>query len=116
MGRRMDDRSPSLAITHRTQSRWRVFRSQGELTYATCNELAQALDIPAGGTGRPCAAVDASGLEFFDSSGIRSLLIAAKRAQDQGGEFVVLDAGPMMRRIHWMYLIETPPVMATLSV
>jgi anti-anti-sigma factor len=50
--------------------------------------------------GGPCTAVDASGLEFFDSSGIRSLLIAAKRAQDQGGEFVVLDAGPMMRWIH----------------
>jgi anti-anti-sigma regulatory factor len=53
---------------------------RGELTYATCNELAQALDIPVDGTGRPCTALDASDLEFFDSSGIRARLIAAKRA------------------------------------
>ena len=87
---------------------------QGELTHATCDELAQALDVPVDGAADLCIAVDAAGLEFIDSSGIRCLLRAARRVRDQGGEFVVLDAGPMMPRIRWMHLAEMLPVMAML--
>jgi anti-sigma B factor antagonist len=118
MGERTDQASPALAITQRTQGRWRVYGLQGELTHATCDELAQALDGEGEGegegTGRPCIAVDASGLEFFDSAGIRCLLIAARRIQGQGREFVVLDAGRLVRRIHWMNLTQMLPVMAAL--
>ena|SRR5947207_10095726 len=114
MGESTDQVSPSLEVTQRTQGRWRVFGLQGELTYATCDELAQALGGEGEGTGRPCVAVDASGLEFFDSSGIRCLLIAARRIQGKGGEFVVLDAGRLVRRIHWMHLTHMLPVTAAL--
>lgn len=87
---------------------------QGELTYATCDELAQALGGDGEGTGRPCIAVDASGLEFVDSAGIRCLVIAARRVQATGGEFVVLDAGRLVRRIYWMHLTHMLPARATL--
>ena len=87
---------------------------QGELTHATCDELAQALDVPVDGTGGQCIAVDAFDLEFFDTSGTRCLLFAARRVQDHGGEFVVLEAGRLKRRIHWMQLTEMLPVVAAL--
>ena len=87
---------------------------QGELTYATCDELAHAVGVDVDGTKRPYVAVDASDLEFFDSSGIRCLLLAARRVRDKGGEFMVLDAGRLMRRIYWMHLTDTLPVTATL--
>ena len=114
MGERSDQVSPVLAVTQRTYGRWRVFGLRGELTYATCDELTQVLDGDGEGTGKPCVAVDASGLEFFDSAGIRCLLIAARRVQATGGEFVVLDASRLVRRIHWMHLTHVLQVVAAL--
>ena len=86
----------------------------GRADVQNCDELAQALDVPADDTTGHSLAVDAFNLEFFDSSGIRCLLSAARRVRSQGGKFVVLDTGRLARRIRWMNLAEQLPVMAAL--
>ena len=114
MARWTDAGRPSLTVTTEKQGRWLVFRLQGELMFQNCDELAQALDVPADDTTGHSLAVDAFNLEFFDSSGIRCLLSAARRVRSQGGKFVVLDTGRLARRIRWMNLAEQLPVMAAL--
>jgi anti-anti-sigma factor len=44
-------------------------------------------------------AVDASGLSFMDSSGLRSMLIARAAAEDAGVRFRMTQASPVVRRL-----------------
>ncbi len=43
--------------------------------------------------------VDLAGIRFLDSSGIRTLLICQRRAREQGGELVVVDAQPAVLQV-----------------
>jgi anti-anti-sigma factor len=105
-----DSRAPSLDVTVERRAGWVVARLSGELTFATCDELAGAL---AGqDTGR--VAVDASGLDFFDSAGIRCPLLEGRRVRGGGGEFAVVDAGRLLRRAAWLGLDGVLPVAAAL--
>lgn len=114
MPQQSDELKPSLRVTTEQQGRWLVVRLHGELAFGTCDELAQILDVPADGDAGPSIAVATAGLEFFDSTGLRCLLSAAKRVRGQGGEFIVLEDGRLARRIHWMSLTDILPVMAAL--
>jgi anti-sigma B factor antagonist len=109
-----DGLTPSLRVTEGRQGRWLIVRVQGELTLETCGELTEVLSSAAEGAGRPCIAVDTSGLEFFDSSGIRCLVTACRRVQSRGGEFVVLDTGRVRRRFELLGVLPMLPVMAAL--
>jgi anti-anti-sigma factor len=44
-------------------------------------------------------AVDAGGLSFMDSSGLRSMLIARAAAEDAGVRFRITQASPVVRRL-----------------
>ena len=44
-------------------------------------------------------AVDAGGLSFMDSSGLRSMLIARAAAEDAGVRFRITRASPVVRRL-----------------
>jgi anti-anti-sigma factor len=105
-----DSRAPSLGVAVELRAGWVVVRLSGELTFATCDELAGAL----AGRDAGRVAVDASGLEFFDSAGIRCLLLQGRRVRGGGGEFVVVDAGRLLRRTAWMGLERVLPVVAAL--
>lgn len=100
----------SLDVAVERREGWVVARLRGELTFATCEELAGALVGQDAGR----VAVDASGLDFFDSAGIRSLLLEGRRVRRAGGEFVVIDAGRLRRRTAWMGLDGVLPVVAAL--
>ncbi len=101
-----------LAVAVEERGRWVVVRVRGELTFGTCGELTDAL---AGAAGPGGVAVDVSGLDFFDSSGIRCLVLAARRARAEGAEFVVVDPGPVLRqRAEWMGLGEVLAVVPAL--
>jgi ABC-type transporter Mla MlaB component len=61
-----------------------------------------ALDTP-GAPGPPTApdgvVLDATGLEFLDSSGLRVLLRGAKLAEDEGTAFRVVAPDPVVQRV-----------------
>jgi anti-anti-sigma factor len=101
-------------VTEQRQGRWLIVRTQGELTYETCDELAQILNPAAEGAEGPCIAVDTSGLAFFDPSGIRCLILACKRARSRDGQSAVLDTGPVRQRIERLGLLPMLPVAAAL--
>jgi anti-anti-sigma factor len=110
-----DDKTPLLEVSKHKQGRWLVVQVKGELTHQTCDELAAAFDVEvaAAGAGKPCIAVDTSSLTFFDSAAVRCMVQAHRRVQRQGGEFVVLGTGGVMRRIQRLGLVHVLPVMAT---
>jgi anti-sigma B factor antagonist len=58
---------------------------RGELDLATAPALEAALDRAL--TAAPRVVLDLRELEFIDSSGLRALLTARRRAQDAGAEF-----------------------------
>ncbi len=67
------------------------------------------------GAGPVRVAVDTSGLDFFDSAGIRCLVSACRKVRRADGVFVVVDAGPVMRRrVERMGLAGLLPVMPSL--
>ncbi len=105
---------PPLSVTKHWPGRWLIVKVQGELTFQTCDELTEALDVLADGAEESCIAVDASSLTFFDSSAVRCLVIAHRRVKSQGGEFVILDAGPLIQRFQRLGLLQVLPVTATL--
>ena len=105
-----ESRAPSLDVAVQRRGGWMVARLLGELTFVTCDELAGAL----AGVDAGRVAVDASGLDFFDSAGIRCLLLEGRRVRRGGGEFVVLDAGRLLRRAAWLGLDRVLPVVAAL--
>jgi anti-anti-sigma factor len=105
---------PPLGVAVQEQGRWVVVRVRGELTSQTCEELTGVLAGVGVGGGPGCVAVDTTGLEFFDEAGLRCLVLACRRVRRAGGEFVVVDAGPVMRKAARMALGEYLPVAAEL--
>jgi anti-anti-sigma factor len=69
------------------------FRLAGELDMATCDDLLQVLRERS-----DPVALDFSGVSFMDSSGLRTLLEAAKDRED-GDVLVILDPTPQVRRV-----------------
>jgi anti-anti-sigma factor len=86
----------------------------GELTCVTCDEFAGVLAGTGGGAGPARAAVDTSGLEFFDSAGLRCLVSVCRKARNAIGDFVVIDTGRLRQRVQRMGLAGVLPVAAEL--
>jgi anti-sigma B factor antagonist len=68
-----------------------VVRPEGELDLATAPELEQVV-MPALQDGRPVL-LDLRGLEFLDSSGVRSIVEAHAAAGEGGTSFAVVHPG-----------------------
>jgi anti-sigma B factor antagonist len=62
----------------------------GDLDCADSPQLADQLEAVMDAERPPRVAVDLSGLDFCDAAGLRCLLRASRRAQQQGGEFVLV--------------------------
>jgi anti-anti-sigma factor len=69
------------------------YRLAGELDMATCDDLLQVLRERS-----EHLTLDFSGVSFMDSSGLRTLLEAAKDRGD-GDALVILDPTPQVRRV-----------------
>jgi anti-anti-sigma factor len=76
---------------------WTVVTVAGELDFATCAELTARLDEIIGGQQPARLAVDLSGLEFSDSSGLRCLVIARRQVMRAGSDLVLLRPPDLLR-------------------
>lgn len=72
------------------------FRLQGELDMATADDLSQLLRDSS--TSGDLIVLDFSGVSFMDSSGLRALLEAAGRP-NENGSVVILNPSPQVRRV-----------------
>ncbi|HSL56263.1 MAG TPA: STAS domain-containing protein [Acidimicrobiales bacterium] len=75
-----------------------TLRVAGEVDAHNCDQLSAAVDAAGAGALRHLV-VDASELEFIDSSGISALLALRERVTDHGGEFELRDPTPAVRRV-----------------
>ena len=70
----------------------------GELDLGAANEVEQALETAqADGAGR--LVIDLAGLEFIDSTGLRVLLSAQRRADDTKQALLLRNPQPQVRRL-----------------
>jgi anti-anti-sigma factor len=74
----------------------RVVTLAGELDIASAPALEEALAAGANG-GR--VVLDLRGLEFMDSTGLRSILIAAKTADERDISFALVQGPPAVHRV-----------------
>jgi anti-sigma B factor antagonist len=71
---------------------------RGELDPHTAPLLQERIDAIFA-SGRTDLCLDLSGLSFIDSSGLRVILSAHKRADDRGGRLVLRSPSPTARRL-----------------
>ncbi len=81
---------PPLRVSAAPAGGWTVVTVTGELDHVTCPELTARLNAVICDGRRPQVAVDLSGLEFCDSSGLRSLIMAWNRARGRAGDLVLV--------------------------
>ncbi|MEA2169693.1 MAG: hypothetical protein QOF76_2993 [Solirubrobacteraceae bacterium] len=79
---------------------------RGELDLATAPLASKALDevLPAGFAK---VTIDLSGLTFIDSTGMRQLVAASRRAWEHGSEFSIIPGGPAVRRAFELTGLDT---------
>ncbi len=86
-----------LTITQSHVPGWQVLHVAGEIDIATAPALDTAID---GATGKDeDLAIDLTGVEFMDSTGLRSLIAAKLDLQDSGRRLVVLPGSGTVRRL-----------------
>lgn len=71
----------------------------GEVDAHNCDQLGAALEAEAGDAELRRIVVDASELQFIDSSGISALLSLRERVTDVGGSFELRHPTPAVRRV-----------------
>lgn len=94
---------PPLEMTVDQQGRWTVVRLAGVLDYTTCDALTPVLQNAVAAVRCPCVAVEFSGLQFCDSSGLRCVLIANRRIRAAGGHLVIVDRLGLLHGKGWMF-------------
>ena len=93
-----DDLAPSeLTTAFEQENGHAVLRVEGEVDLLTTPVLVEALDGALPATDRHT--VDLCAVEFMDSTGLRPLLEARRRAEERGGALVlrVREGGPVAR-------------------
>jgi anti-sigma B factor antagonist len=100
-----------ITTTLSADRRLAILAVAGELDLGTADQLWPTLERllspapptasdPPGGPTAPAAVVlDATGLEFLDSSGLRVLLRGARLAEDEGTAFRVVAPNPVVLRV-----------------
>jgi len=81
---------PTLRVSVRASGRWMVVAASGTIDFTTGPTLSQELDSVIGQGERVRLAVDLSAVEFFDSSGLRCLVMAHEKVRRRAGQFVLL--------------------------
>lgn len=80
---------PELSVNSMCAPGKVVVTVRGELEVATSSLLRDALAELVDAPGVPCVVVDLGGISFIDSAGVHTLVEAAKRLRDRGGELVL---------------------------
>ena len=80
----------AFQVSVHTRGPWVVVAVSGEVDYATGPELSQQLEPVIDRDERPRLAVDLSGVEFFDSSGLRCLVMAYNSVRRKAGQLLLL--------------------------
>jgi anti-sigma B factor antagonist len=83
-----DDLHPELETALDVQDGRVVLRATGEVDLYSAGDFATALGEAADAA--PDVTVDLSGVRFMDSTGLRALLQARRRAEDDGGRLRLL--------------------------
>jgi anti-sigma B factor antagonist len=84
-----------LTLETSTDGSTAVIALAGELDLAGASTLERELDELAAGT----LVVDLRGLSFMDSSGLRAIAVAARKAQDAGRRFALIPGAAQVMRV-----------------
>jgi len=87
-----------LAIVTRSEADALILALSGELDLDSSSLLEQEIEAGAA-NGSPHLVIDLSGLEFIDSSGLRTLLRAHERARERDLRFSLIRGGPTVHRV-----------------
>jgi anti-sigma B factor antagonist len=88
-----------LQIELRRDSDRAVMALRGELDLASAPALAQELEALQAADAPPLVVLDVRDLEFIDSTGLRVILGAHTRAEENGHEFVLTHVQPQLQRL-----------------
>jgi anti-anti-sigma factor len=88
-----------IEVDTRTEDRVAVVSPRGELDVAGTPALEDALAEVADAPGLRGVVVDLSGLDFMDSSGLRAVVLADRRLQDEGLRFALVRGGEPVQRV-----------------
>jgi anti-sigma B factor antagonist len=88
-----------LELDSRREGVVAVLCARGELDMASAPELDAALVRLAAEDGLEAVVLDLSGLDFMDSSGLRTVVVAARRAAEQGVRFALVRGGEPVHRV-----------------
>lgn len=99
-----------LNVTRNDERGWTIISAEGEIDIASAPVLDDAVSDAIDG-GATKLAIDLQPAGFMDSTGLRSLISAHRRLEEQGGRlFVIPGSGPVRR------LLEVAGVVDTLHV
>lgn len=82
----------------RREGDWLVMSVMGDLDVYTATRLKEAI-IGEAQSGRVFIALDLSGVEFLDSTGLAAMIGGMKRLRERGGTLVLVTPNPQIRRI-----------------
>jgi anti-sigma B factor antagonist len=90
--------SAYLSVAVREHDRSTVLYVEGELDLGSSPYLEQAIR-EAHSAGRPLVVIDLEKLRFIDMAGLRALIAAHERAEQQGQKLVLANVGDPVRRV-----------------
>jgi anti-sigma B factor antagonist len=99
------ERSPPDFEQRRVDERATVVRVRGELDIGSADALRAALDA-AEADGSDIVRLDATGVDFLDSTALGVILASAQRMSQRGGRLELVCTSPSMRRILDMTMIS----------
>lgn len=88
-----------MEITEETRGAVTVVKPVGRVDSATAGALEAKLVEAVAGRGRASVVVDMVGLNYISSAGLRSLLVAAKKAKPVGSRVVLAAMAPPIREV-----------------
>lgn len=89
---------PRLAIERREDAQSVILVLRGEIDLASAPELERAT-LEALSTGQQRIVIDLAGVDFLDSTGLRTLIVAHERAASKGHSVVLRHVRPQARRL-----------------
>lgn len=104
----MDVADLPIDITTRNHGSWAVMVVRGDLDIGTADHLERAVDEHAGTS----IALDLSGIDFIDSSGLRSLLSVRKRGTPP---VLIAPSDPVTNLLELTMLTDAFPVVGDAS-
>ncbi len=87
-----------LKIGSRQEGRWTVLRIRGEIDLSNASILRRRI-MDEVGRGHHSIAVDLSGLDFLDASGLAVLIAGRRMTEEVSGSLVLISPSPQVRRV-----------------